>query len=109
MHRLFVLLAFFFFAACSNNNGRQSASGDSAIQTTATGLPKDPVAREATFNFVDGCMDNFRLALGEAKAYAFCKCIYGQIQAENPAADSVEVEQLALDTARIARMAEKCR
>jgi hypothetical protein len=108
MHRLFFVLSVCFLAACNNNN-RQSANGDSAKQTTVNGIPKDSVARDATFSFIDGCMQNARLTLGDQKAYAYCKCIYGQLQAENPGADSVEIEELALDTARLARMAEKCR
>jgi hypothetical protein len=53
-------------------------------------------------------MDNFRVALGEAKAYAFCKCMYNQLKAQNPGADSVAIEELAMDTARVNRLAAKC-
>jgi hypothetical protein len=108
MQKLFALLTIVLLAACSNNNNRQSTTNEAAADAPI-GLPKDSVARDATFSFIDGCMQNARLTLGDAKAYAYCKCIYGQLQAENPDADSVAIEQLALDTARLARMAAKCR
>lgn len=108
MHRLIILLAISFLGACSNNNDRESPNANSTTQANS-GLPKDSTARVATFNFIDECMQNARLTLGVQKAYAYCKCIYGQLQAENPDADSIQIEQLALDTARIIRMAEKCR
>jgi hypothetical protein len=107
MQKLFILAAICFFAACGNNNNRQSTN-NSDQQTANTGIPKDSVAKAATFSFVDGCMDNFRIALGEAKAYAFCKCIYNQIKAQNPTADSLQVEELARDTALVRRVAASC-
>lgn len=109
MHKLFILLAVCFLTACNNSNNPQSANGVSASQTTTNGISKDPVARRAKFTFIDDCMQNARITLGDQKAYAYCKCIYEQLKAQNPGADSVEIEELALDTARIVRMAEKCR
>ena len=105
MYKVFLLLFTACLFAC-NNSGKENKS---TTTTTSAGLPADSNARAATFSFVDGCMDNFRIALGEPKAYAFCKCIYNQIKTENPNADSVLIEELARDTARVARMAAKCR
>lgn len=104
---MFVLLAGWLLACNNNKSGRDTANN--ASTTAPTALPKDSVARVATFSFIDGCMDNAKLTLGDEKAFAFCKCIYSQIKAENPAADSVQIEQLAMDTARVAKMAANCR
>ena len=110
MYKLLLVLFSLSLFAC-NNSGNEKSNTTTATTTTATtpGLPADSNARAATFSFVDGCMDNFRIALGEPKAYAFCKCIYNQIKTENPGADSVAIEELARDTARVSRMAAKCR
>jgi|GEM_PF-2628252 len=104
---IFVLLAGWLLA-CNNDKNTGRTNTDQATTTTSA-LPKDSVARVATFSFIDGCMDNAKLTLGDQKAFAFCKCIYNQIKAENPAADSVQIEQLAMDTARVAKMAANCR
>lgn len=103
------LLAVCFATACSNNNSRSTDANNASTQTVNTGIPKDSVARDATFSFIEGCMQNARLTLGEQKAYAYCKCIYNQIKAENPGSDSIAIEELAMDTARVARMSQKCR
>lgn len=107
MYKLILLIAISCFVACNNTNNTSAGNADSANRTTSA-LPKDSLSKVATFSFVDGCMDNFRVALGEAKAYAFCKCMYNQLKAQNPGADSVAIEELAMDTARVNRLAAKC-
>ena len=107
MYKLFLLLIISSLMACNNASTTRERATDSA-KTTA-GLPNDSLAKEATFSFVDGCMQNFRVALGEAKAYAFCKCMYNQLKAQNPGADSIAIEELAMDTARVAKLAANCR
>lgn len=106
MYKIILLMLAGWLLACNNNNTGRTAANPAS---TTTALPKDSVAREATFSFIDGCMENAKLTLGNEKAFAFCKCIYGQIKAENPGADSVQIEQLAMDTARVAKMAANCR
>ena len=107
MYKFLFLFAISFLLACNNSATTKETKGDSAI--TSSGLPADSNAREATFSFVDGCMQNFRIALGEPKAYAFCKCVYNQLKAQNPGADSIAIEELAMDTARVAKLAANCR
>ncbi len=107
MQKMILLIIAGFLFACNNSNTTTGNNADSAKKTA--GLPKDSLAREATFSFVDGCMQNFRIALGEAKAYAFCKCVYDQLKTQNPGADSIAIEELATDTARVAKMAANCR
>jgi hypothetical protein len=106
MYKLLLLLVIGSLLAC-NNSGTKEKKDNAA--TTSSCLPADSNARAATFSFVDGCMQNFRIALGEPKAYAFCKCVYNQLKEQNPKADSLLIEELALDTARVAALAAKCR
>lgn len=107
MYKLLILFFMATLVACNNSSTTKEKNNDSA-KTTA-GLPTDSLAKEATFSFVDGCMQNFKIALGEAKAYAFCKCVYDQLKAQNPGADSLAIDELASDTARVAKLAAKCR
>ena len=107
MYKILFLLVLLSFAACKNADSNKSDNADSAKRST--GLPTDTVAKEATFSFIDGCMENAKLTLGDQKAFAFCKCIYNQLKAQNPGADSIVLNELAMDTARVARMAAACR
>jgi hypothetical protein len=106
MYKIIFLLFAGWLLACNNDKNTGRAADEPA---KTTGLPKDSVAREATFSFIDGCMENAKLTLGDQKAFAFCKCIYEQFKAQNPGADSVQIEALAMDTARVAKMAAACR
>ena len=106
MYKLLLLFSVVCFAACSNS-GTSKRSADSVSRSSA--LPNDSFARVAQFSFIDGCIENAKLTLGDQKAFAFCKCIYEQLQKENPSADSVALDNLAMDTARIAKMAAACR
>lgn len=107
MNKLILFLIAGFLLACNNSSTSDSSKNNTA--PTNTGLPTDSLAREATFSFIDGCMENAKLTLGDQKAYAFCKCIYDQLKVQNPTADSLAIEELAMDTARIAKMAANCR
>lgn len=106
MYKLFILLLLCSLAACNNATTPAAKAPDSnkptAVPTT------DSVAREAELNFIDGCVENAKLTLGEAKAYAFCKCIFAQVKTKYPEIDSSVMAALA-DTAEVARMAANCR
>jgi len=106
MQKIFLFLFVAALFAC-NNSSRSGRASDSTKKTA--GLPSDSMAREATFSFIDGCMENSKLTLGDQKAFAFCKCIYDQLKAQNPGADSLEIDRIAMDTARLAKMAANCR
>ena len=106
MYKLLLVLIAGCMLACNNSANEKKTT---VTAKSSTGLPADSMAREATFSFIDGCMQNAKLTLGDQKAFAFCKCIYDQLKAQNPGADSIAIEELATDTARVSTMAAKCR
>ena len=108
MYKWILPIAIGLLFAC-NNSDNTSKNRTEAPAKSSAALPADSLEREATFNFIDGCMQNARVTLGDEKAFAFCKCIYDQLKARNPGADSVAIEELARDTATVTRMAASCR
>lgn len=103
--RLFLLLVS-GFAACKNNEASTASQKDTAAVVSAP-LAKDSAGRVEQLSFIDGCVDNAKLTLGEEKAFAFCKCMYAQIQAKHPGLDSAEITNL--DSATVAKLAAACR
>lgn len=103
--RLFLLLAG-GFAACKNNEASTASQKDTTAVVSAP-LAIDSAGRVEQLSFIDGCMDNAKLTLGEEKAFAFCKCMYAHIQARYPGLDSAEIAKL--DTATVAKLAAACR
>ena len=101
-------IALCLLVACNNSENKGKDSTNSVTRSSVA-LPADSLEREATFSFIDGCMQNARVTLGDQKAFSFCKCIYDQIKAKNPGADSVAIEELARDTASVTKMAASCR
>ncbi|MDQ6609789.1 MAG: hypothetical protein M3Y85_08215 [Bacteroidota bacterium] len=106
MYKLLILLFVSFFAACNNASTPDAKTSDSATKPILR--PADSIAREAEMNFIDGCVENAKLTLGEAKAYTFCKCVFAQVKAKYPVMDSTVMTALS-DTAEVARMAANCR
>lgn len=104
--KFFSLCTVIFLFACGNssNTGEQKQSS----KKTAT-LPSDSLSKEALFSFVDGCIGDFKLALGEEKAFAFCKCMYDEIRKDNPDIDSVKLKAQINDSAQVNKMAANCR
>lgn len=94
------------FAACKNNDASTASPKDTAAAVNVS-LRNDSAGRVAQLSFIDGCMENSRLTLGEPKAFAFCKCMYEQIEAKYPNLDSAGIANL--DTATVARLAASCR
>ena len=104
MYKIIIFSALVFsFSACNDSKTRS----ESANKPTA--LPVDSTTREASFNFIDACIENSKLTLGEQKAFVFCKCIYSQLQTQNPGMDSVKLNAMLADTARVSKMAANCR
>jgi spore coat polysaccharide biosynthesis protein SpsF (cytidylyltransferase family) len=95
-----------FLFACDNSSNTREQKQSS--KKTAT-LPADSMSKEALFSFVDGCIGDFKLALGEQKAFAFCKCMYDQVRNDNPDIDSVKLKTLVNDSAQVNKMAANCR
>lgn len=104
------VLAFSFLAAaCGNASTPEANRADSFQRPTTTPLPADSAALNEELSFIDGCVDNAKLTLGEQKGYAFCKCLYGQVQAKNPTMDSVQLDAMMQDTAMMNRLSANCR
>lgn len=105
MRKLFVLVFIVSLFAC--NNSSQSANKESEAPAATTPVATDSASKVAQLSFIDGCVENSKLTLGEQKAFAFCKCMYAQIEAKYPNLDSAGIARL--DTATIARLAASCR
>ena len=105
MRKLLFLLTLGAFAACNNASTPTSKNDDTLKKGPAA--PMDSAAAEFKMSIIDGCVEQNRLALGEAKAYSFCKCMYEQTKVLFPDMDSTKIA--TLDTAAIARMAANCR
>lgn len=100
----------FLLAACGNADSSKTAGTDS-LQRPATviALPTDSAALNEELSFIEGCVDNAKLTLGEQKGYAFCKCLYGQVHTKNPTMDSAQLAAMLQDTAMMNRLAANCR
>lgn len=108
MRKLLFLLLASGFAAC--NNGPAPANPQTETKPAAAVVPRpftDSATRPFALNFLNGCVENAKLTLGEAKAFAFCKCMYNQVHAKYPDLDSAAL--LRIDSAEINRMAASCR
>lgn len=106
IYKLISLCAIVFLVACNNTSTPGEKNESSKKGAT---LPADSMSREALFSFVDGCVANAKLTLGEEKAFGFCKCMYDQLRKDNPDVDSVKLYALVNDTAQAAKMAANCR
>lgn len=97
--------------ACKNNDASTARQKDSTATAgtpvAAVPLATDSAARVEQLSFIDGCVESAKLTLGDAKAFAFCKCMYAQIQVRYPGLDSAEISRL--DTAIVAKLAATCR
>ena len=105
-YKLIALCAIVLVFACNNSSapGEKNESSKKAAL-----LPADSMSRDALFSFVDGCVANAKITLGEEKAFGFCKCIYEQLRKNHPDIDSTKLIALANDTAQVAKMAASCR
>ena len=107
MVKLLIVLLFAIGVAACNNGQRPAATNSDSSSSTNKALSTDSAARVAELSFIDGCVENSKLTLGETKAFAFCKCMYGQIHAKYPDMDSAQIAKM--DTATINKLAESCR
>ena len=106
MQKVFLFFLIAMFAACNSSDNAKRSDG---AAKNSSNLPTDSTSREATFNFIDACVENSKLTLGDQKAFVFCKCIYTQLQAQNPDMDSARLNAMLTDTARVSKMAANCR
>lgn len=94
------------FLACSNSEKSESTRADSANNIAAT--PATRLPEEAELEILAGCVDNAKATLGDAKAFALCRCVLSQVQEKYPNADSAALIQYLSDTTEVAAMAKKC-
>lgn len=95
-----------FLLSCDNSSNTEKQNPSSKKAAT---VPSDSLSKEALFSFVDGCIGDFKLALGEEKAFAFCKCMYDQVREDNPDIDTTRLKALVNDSAQVNKMAANCR
>jgi hypothetical protein len=102
------ILAFFVLAIAACNSGPQSTSSKDSIQNANTSTAKSytwPADEEK--EFLSGCVDSAKVKLGEAAAYAQCKCMLNQLKQNYPNMDSAA--PALMDVKRVAEMAAKCK
>ena len=103
-----LLPAFFILAMTACNSGPQSVSSKDNTQNVNTSAAKVyswPAGEEK--EFLSGCVDSAKLKLGEAAAFAQCKCMLNQLKQNFPNMDSAA--PALMDVKRVAEMAAKCK
>lgn len=100
------LLAYIFCFSCSNESS--DSASESPTKNTAPGSVTQAFSTESELEILASCVDNAKATLGDAKAYALCKCVLGQVQQKHPTADSAALIRYLSDTAEVAAMAKKC-
>ncbi len=99
-----LLVGSLLFTACTNEastkDGKDSASTNTTSATAKTWTQEDEL------EFMNGCVDNAKARLSSEKAYAYCKCVLGQVKTKY-AMDSTIIAKLS-DTAEVAKMAQNC-
>ena len=99
------LLVYIFCFSCNNESSKPATENTSAA---APGNVTQTLSKESELEILAGCVDNARASLGDAKAYALCKCVLGQVQEKHPDADSAALIRYLSDTTEVAAMAKKC-
>lgn len=106
MLKRFCLLAYIFCFSCSNESSNSTSEDSSAM--APPGSVTQAFSKESELEILASCVDNAKTTLGDAKAYALCKCVLGQVQEKHPNADSAALIQYLSDTTEVAAMAKKC-
>ena len=101
------LLAYIFCFSCSNESSGPGT--ENASTTAAPGGITQALSKESELEILAGCVDNAKTTLGDAKAYALCKCVLGQVQEKYPSADSAALIRYLNDTTEVAAMVKNCR
>lgn len=106
MIKRFCILLYIFCFSCSNDTSQTANSKDSAV---TPGAVTNSFSKESELEILASCVDNAKATLGDANAYALCKCVLGQVQEKYPSADSAALIRYLSDTTEVAAMARKCR
>lgn len=102
MLKNFLFVAVVVLSAC--NSGPKTSSNDDKTSTNAKSYNWSENDEK---EFLSGCVDSARLKLGDAAAYAQCKCILGQLKQAYPNMDSAA--PALMDVKKVAAMAAKCK
>ena len=105
MIKRFCILVYIFCFSCNNEASKTDTNRDSAA---APGSVTNSFSKESELEILASCVDNAKATLGDAKAYALCKCVLGQVQEKHPTADSAALIRYLSDTTEVAAMAKKC-
>ncbi|QEC57654.1 hypothetical protein [Flavisolibacter ginsenosidimutans] len=100
--------------SCTNNSNTATANevtkDDTAIHQT---LSRDSLEREAELSFIDACVESSKASskttLGDAKAYAHCKCVMEGIKQKYGNTDSTTIAGLQKDTAAMTKILRRCK
>jgi len=101
-----LLVGSFLFSACNNDASTKKDNKDSGVTNTTSATAKT-WSPEDELEFMNDCVDNAQARLGNEKAYAYCKCVLGQVKTKY-AMDSTLITKLS-DTTEVAKMALNCK
>ena len=96
------MMALLLIGACKNSPKTTTEEGKGAVATKGYTW-----ATEEENEFMSGCVDSAKVKIGEAAAYAQCKCILQQLKAGYPSMDSAA--PALMDVKYVAQLAEKCK
>ncbi|NTS39577.1 hypothetical protein HRG84_01555 [Flavisolibacter sp. BT320] len=107
MFKRFCLVAYIFCFSCSNDAA--DTASEKAATPAAPGEVTTSFSKESELEILAECVDNAKENLGDAQAYALCKCVLGQVQKKYPGADSAALITYLSDTTEVAAMAKECK
>jgi hypothetical protein len=96
------MLALLIIGACKNNPKTNTEKGNEAVAAKSYTWAPDEENE-----FMSGCVDSAKTKIGEAAAYAQCKCILSQLKTGYPSMDSAA--PALMDVKYVAQLAEKCK
>lgn len=106
MIKFFLSIFILSLVACNSNSKDSSAATDStnAVNTTAKTYTWTD---EEEKDFLAGCVDNAKVRLSDTAAYAYCKCVLGQLKQAFPNMDTAAV--VLMDSTKAAVYVGKCK
>jgi len=99
--------------SCTNNSNTATANEVTKGDTATRALSRDSQEREAELSFIDACVESSKASsktmLGDAKAYAHCKCVMEGIKQKYGNTDSATIAGLQKDTAAMTKILQRCK
>jgi hypothetical protein len=103
MFKIILAAVIFTFAACNTTPG----SGKKNSQKDSSAVTGYKWSADEENEFLSGCVDSAKTKMGEAAAFAQCKCILNQLKQNFPNMDSAA--PALMDVKRVAAFVEKCK